>query len=211
MKLYGYWRSSAAWRVRIACALKGLDVTHVPVNLRDGAQHGPDHRARNPMAALPVLELEDGRRLTQSLAILGFLDGEYPDPPLLPADRFQAARARAIALAICCDIHPVQNLRVLQALEARFGADAPARTAWAADFIATGLAGVAALVDEGDHCIGGAISVADLCLVPQLYNARRFGLDVGAWPRLARIEAACLAHPAFARTAPENQPDAPPR
>lgn len=158
---------------------------------------------------MPTLELDDGRVLTQSLAIVEWLDETHPDPPLLPADPFRRARVRAFALALAADVHPLQNLRVLNRLRA-LGLGEEAATGWAADVNRDGLAACERLLagEAGPFCFGSAPTLADICLVPQLGNARRFGVDVSGWPRLLGAEAACRALPAFAEAAPDRQPDA---
>lgn len=214
--LHGYYRSTAAWRVRIALGLKGLSFQQVAHHLRRGEQRAPGYLALNPQGLLPAFETgpEAGGGagavvLTQSLAIIEYLDETHPDPPLLPADPLDRARVRAFALAIACDIHPVQNLRVLARLRA-LGVAEPQVQAWAHDTIADGLAACEALLagQPGPYCFGGAPGLADLCLVPQLFNARRFAVPLDGMARLLRAEAACLALPAFADAAAERQPDA---
>lgn len=209
MKLYGYFRSSAAYRVRIALNLKGIGVTHVPRHLRKGEQQEAVYRALNPQGLVPALVLDDGTTLTQSLAIIEWLEETHPKPPLLPRDPLRRAHVRAFAQAIACDIHPVQNLKVLNRLRAQGFAD-DAVTAWAAWINADGLEACENLVaaEPGPFCFGAAPTLADICLVPQLVNARRFGVDVAAFPRLLAAEAAAMALPAFADAAPERQPDA---
>ncbi len=213
MTLYSYWRSSAAWRVRIALALKALPHDIQPVHLlKDGGQqHQAGYRRLNPQARVPTL-LDGERVLTQSLAIIEYLDECYPEPPLLPATPRERARVRAMAQLVACDIHPVNNLRVLQRLEQQFGADGEAKTQWMHHWMADGFDALEQMLADnpatGDFCEGDHPSLADLCLVPQLYNARRFQLDLGPWPEIRRIESNCLALPAFSDTAPEQQPDA---
>ncbi|MEO8848035.1 MAG: maleylacetoacetate isomerase [Casimicrobiaceae bacterium] len=212
MQLHDYFRSSAAYRVRIALHLKGLDVTHAFVHLRHGAQHSDDYRARNPHGLVPALTLDDGQVLTQSLAIIEYLDETHPQPPLLPREPAQRARVRGIALAIVADIHPLDNLRVLQYLESALHADDAARDAWYAHWVALGLSALETqLADDprtGRFCHGDAATLADCCLVPQLANARRASMDLAPYPTLLRIDAACLALPAFANAAPAMQADA---
>ncbi|WP_269514104.1 maleylacetoacetate isomerase [Brevundimonas subvibrioides] len=208
MILHGYFRSSAAWRVRIALHLKGLTVEHRHQHLRKGEQFSPEYLALNPQGLLPSLILDDGAVLTQSLAICEYLDETCPDPALLPADPLGRARVRAFAQVIACDIHPVQNLRVLKALQAR-GQTQDDTHGWARDVISSGFDALETLVvgQSGPYAFGDTPTLADICLVPQMANARRFGV-VLRWPRLAAIEAACLALPAFAETHPDLQPDA---
>jgi maleylpyruvate isomerase len=208
MILHGYFRSSAAWRVRIALHLKGLTVGNQFQHLRKGEQLSPEYRAVNPQGLVPSLILDDGTVLTQSLAICEYLDEQYPDPALLPSDPVSRARVRAFAQVIACDIHPVQNLRVLKALQAR-GQTPDETQGWARDVISGGFDALETLLagQSGPFAFGETPGLADLCLVPQMANARRFDVPL-RWPRLAAIEAACLALPAFAETHPDRQPDA---
>jgi maleylpyruvate isomerase len=216
MILHGYFRSSAAWRVRIALNLKGLVAEGSFHHLRRGEQRAEPYLELNPQGLVPSLQLDDGAVLTQSLAICEYLEDAHPEPPLLPRDPLERARVRAFALAIACDIHPVQNLKVLNRLGA-LGLDQEARNLWAREVIAEGLAACEALAAKGGagvgggsrgFCFGEGPGLADLCLVPQLYNARRFGVDLSAVPRLLAAEAACAELPAFKAAAPEQQPDA---
>jgi maleylpyruvate isomerase len=209
MRLHGYFRSSAAFRVRIALNLKGLKAEHLSHHLRKNEQRAPDYLAMNPQGLVPTLVTDDGEALTQSLAIVEWLDETHPDPPLLPKDAMARARCRAFAFAIACDIHPVQNLKVLQRLRT-LGIEELDVTAWAAWANAEGLAACERLIaaETEPFCFGAAPTLADLCLVPQLGNARRFGVDVSAFPRLLQAEAACMALAAFRDAAPEKQPDA---
>jgi maleylpyruvate isomerase len=212
LKLFNYWRSSSSWRVRIALAHKGLEYEYVPVHLvkEGGEQHADWFRAMNPAEQVPVLEFEDDfgnvRRLGQSLAILGWLEERYPAPPLLPTDRYQRARARQLAELVNSGIQPLQNLSVIQKLRAL---DQDAKT-WCREAIARGLASYEAIVAEtaGAFSVGDAPSWADACLVPQLYNARRFELDLAPYPTIAQVESNCLERPEFDATRPENMPDA---
>lgn len=212
--LYTYYRSSAAYRVRIALNLKGMPYTAVPVHLvKDGGQHrSAAYRARNPQALVPAFELEDGTVLTQSLAIMEYLDEVQPESALLPADAIGRARVRALAQAIACDLHPVNNLRVLQYLSQQLGISAEQKDAWYRHWVATGLQGLEALLADhpstGRFCHGDTPTLADCCLVPQLYNARRFQCPLDAYPTIQRIAAACETLPAFQQAAPEVQPDA---
>jgi maleylpyruvate isomerase len=209
MKLHGYFRSSAAYRVRIALNLKGLSAAHLAHHLRKGEQRAPAYLAINPQGLVPALENDTGAVLTQSVAIIEWLDETHPNPPLLPNDPLRRARVRAFALAIACDTHPVQNLKVLARLR-ELGLAEEKVGEWAAWVNREGLAACEALVREeaGPFLFGAAPTLADLCLVPQLANARRFGVDVSAYPRLLQAEAAAKALPAFADAAPERQPDA---
>lgn len=209
VRLHGYFRSSASWRVRIALNLKGIEVAQVAHHLRRGDQRRPAYLRLNPQGLVPALELEGGDVLTQSLAIIEWLEETVPEPPLLPADPLARARVRAFALVLVADTHPLQNLRVLNALR-DLGLGEAEVGRWAAEVNATGLAACEALLEgiEGPFCFGARPTLADICLVPQLGNARRFGVDVAAYPRLLAREAACLALPAFAQAAPDRQPDA---
>jgi maleylacetoacetate isomerase len=212
MKLYDYFRSSAAYRVRIALNLKGLGAERSFVHLRKGVQRSAEYLERYPQGLVPALVLDDGELLTQSLAIIEYLDETYPQPPLMPAKPADRARVRAIALAIVADIHPIDNLRVLQYLQKTLQVGDAARDAWYAHWIEVGLAALekqlARDAQTGRYCHGDSPTIADCCLVPQLANARRVALDVTAFPTLARIETACLTLAAFADAAPANQPDA---
>ena len=213
--LHTYWRSSAAWRVRIGLELKALPWTPRAVHLLHdgGRQHAPDYAALNPQQLVPVL-LHGRRAIRQSLAILEYLDETWPEPgPLLPASSRERARVRALALLVACDVHPLNNLRVLQFFERQWNVPQPEREEWVRHWIGDGLDAMEALVagdpSTGEFCHGDLPGLADCCLVPQLYNARRFGMDVARWPVLARIEQACQALPAFQAAAPELQADAP--
>jgi maleylpyruvate isomerase len=208
MILHGYFRSTASWRVRIALGLKGLTADNRFHHLRRGDQRSPAYLAINPQGLLPALETDRGEVLTQSLAICEYLDELHPDPPLLPADPLARAKVRAVAQAIACDIHPVQNLKVLARLRA-FGLEEPTVQGWAADVIEEGLDAVDKLLagQSGRFASGDWPGLADLCLAPQLGNARRFGVEL-RWPRLTDIEAACLELDAFRSAAPGVQPDA---
>ncbi|MCK1409561.1 maleylacetoacetate isomerase [Bradyrhizobium sp. 76] len=209
MKLHGYFRSSAAYRVRIALNLKGLGAEHLPHHLRKGEQCAPAYLAINPQGLVPALENDAGAVLTQSVAIIEWLDETHPNPPLLPKDILQRAKVRAFALAIACDTHPVQNLKVLARLR-ELGLPEEKVQDWAAWVNREGLAACETLIsaEPGPFCFGDAPTLADLCLVPQLANARRFGVDVSAYPRLLEAEAAAKALPPFVNAAPEKQPDA---
>jgi maleylpyruvate isomerase len=208
MKLYGYFRSSASYRVRIALNLKRIEVDHVFRHLRRGEQNTPDYLSLNPQGLVPTLTLDDGRALTQSLAIIEWLEGTFPLPALLPKDTFARAKVRA-SLAIAADIHPLQNLRVLSRVVA-ISKSEEAAAQWAAWVNQEGLAACEKMLscEPGPFCFGPAASLADICLVPQLANARRFGVDVAGFPRLLEAEAAANALPEFAKAAPSQQGDA---
>lgn len=208
MILHGYFRSTASWRVRIALALKGREAVQVAHHLRKGEQRAPEYLALNPQGLLPSLVTDDGAVLTQSLAIIECLDEIAPQPALLPADPVQRAKVRAVAQAVACDIHPVQNLKVLQRLR-DLGLSEDQVTGWAAQTIEEGLDATDKLLADqpGPFAFGDAPTLADLCIVPQLGNARRFGVEV-RWPRLLALEAACLDLPAFQNAVPGKQPDA---
>jgi len=209
MKLHGYFRSSASYRVRIALNLKGLSADHLPRHLRKGEQRDPAYLAINPQGLVPTLQDDAGAILTQSLAIIEWLDETYPEPPLLPKNPLRRAKVRAFAMALACDTHPVQNLKVLARLR-ELGLPEEQVTGWAAWANREGLAACERLIanEPGPFCFGAAPTMADLCLVPQLGNARRFGVDVEAFPRLLKAEAAAKNIKAFSDAAPERQPDA---
>src|SRR6266404_1205828 len=209
MKLHGYFRSSASYRVRIALNLKGLSAEQLPHHLRKGEQRDPAYLKINPQGLVPTLEGDAGAILTQSLAIIEWLDETHPEPPLLPKDPLRRAKVRAFAMALACDTHPVQNLKVLARLR-ELGLPEEQVTDSAAWANREGLAACERLIagEPGPFCFGAAPSMADLCLVPQLGNARRFGVDVDAFPRLLKAEAAAKNIKAFADAAPEKQPDA---
>ena len=209
MNLHGYFRSSASYRVRIALNLKGLSHQHLSHHLRKGEQCAPSYLAINPQGLVPTLEDDAGTVLTQSLAIIEWLDETHPAPPLLPKDPLRRAKVRAFALAIACDTHPVQNLKVLARLR-QLGLPEETVTEWAAWANSEGLAACETLIanEPGPFCFGPSPTIADLCLVPQLANARRFGVDVSVYPRLLKAEAAARETKAFADAAPDKQPDA---
>jgi maleylacetoacetate isomerase len=213
LRLYTYWRSSAAFRVRIALNYKRLEWESVPTHLlRGGGEHlAPAYLAHNPQGLVPTLA--DGEALlTQSLAIIEYLDETRPAPPLLPADPQSRAIVRSMALAIACDVHPLNNLRVLQYLRRELGADEEAVARWIRHWIGQGFTALETWITrhsaDGRHCYGAAVTLADVCLVPQVYNARRFSLDLAPYPRLAAVAAALETLPAFAAARPELQPDA---
>ena len=213
MKLHTYFRSSAAYRVRIALHLKGLDYEAVPVHLvRGGGEHRqPAYLGLNPAGLVPALE-DQGQVLTQSLAIVEYLEETHPQPALLPAAALDRARVRAIAQAIACDIHPVNNLRVLQYLTRELGASEEQKNAWYRHWVGVGLQAVEAMLAgdarTGAFCHGDTPGLADCCLVPQVFNARRFGCELSAMPTVLRIADHCAGLEAFRRAAPEAQPDA---
>ena len=208
MRLFTYWRSTTSYRVRIALNLKGIAFDAVPVNLVAAEQNTAAYRALNPGQGVPTLVLDDGTALVQSMAILDWLDETHPEPPLLPADPLARAQVRAAALTIATDIHPVNNLRVIARLKA-MGHSQDETVAWMNDWMTRGFTAFADLIaPDAAFCFGEAPGLADLCLVPQLYNARRWGCDLTPYPRLTEIEARCLALPAFDAARPENQPDA---
>ena len=209
MILHGYWRSSAAYRVRIGLNLKGLAYEQVGHDLRAGEQHDPAYLAKVPQGLVPALEI-DGRVLTQSLAILEWLDEIYPESPFLPTDPDARAAVRAMALVVAADIHPVNNLRIVNALRDEFGADSHAVVAWMQRWMAVGFDALEVMVGEhgGRFAYGDAPGLADIMLVPQWYNAERYRLDLAPWPRLAATVANMKALPAVAAAAPELQPDA---
>jgi maleylpyruvate isomerase len=208
MKLHGYFRSSASYRVRIALNLKGLRAEHLPHHLRKGEQRDPAYLAINPQGLVPTLQ-DQGIIITQSLAIIEWLEETHPEPPLLPKEPLRRAHVRAFAQVLACDTHPVQNLKVLARLR-QLGLPEEKVTDWAAWANREGLAACEALLahETGRFCFGEAPGMADLCLVPQLANARRFGVDLAAFPRLLKAEAAAKNIKAFADAAPEWQPDA---
>ena len=202
--LYDYFRSSASYRVRIALNLKGLAYDSVPVSLLDNAQRAPEYLRKNPQGLVPAL-LDGEQLLTQSLAICEYLEETYPQPALLPNDAIGRARVRALALSIACDIHPLNNLRVLRRLEAQFAADQAGKDAWYQHWIQSGFEAFEQQIQSthGHYCFGDTVTLADLALVPQVYNARRFNCDLSAYPTMRAIEQRCLALDAFARATPE--------
>ena len=215
LRLYGYWRSSAAYRVRIGINLKGLAYDSAPVHLiRDGGeQHHAEFAQTNPQKLIPVLQHGE-RLIRQSLAILEYIDEVWSDaPPLLPATARGRARVRSLSMMVACDIHPLNNLRVLQYLEREWHAPQPERDEWVRHWIREGFDAFEALLADdpatGTFCEGDQPTIADCCLVPQVYNARRFGVDLTPYSTIQRIEAACLALPAFDAARPERQADAP--
>jgi len=214
LRLFSYWRSSAAYRVRIGLNLKGLPYDIVPVHLLRGGgeQHSAEFRTANPQQLVPVLE-HGQRMLRQSMAILEYLDEVFPQPALLPVVARDRQRVRALAQLVACDVHPLNNLRVLQYFEREWNVPQPERDEWVRHWIREGLDACEEMLADhpstDEFCDGHSPTLADCCLIPQLYNARRFGLDIAKWPTIARIEQACLALPAFDAARPERQPDAP--
>ncbi len=206
MKLYSYYRSSASYRVRIALGLKGLSSDIIPVNLLKAEQKG-DYAQVNPQMLLPSLVLDSGEVLTQSIAIMEYLDEVHPSPALLPLDAVSRAKARAMALAVACDIAPLGNSGTMSYLGEALGVSEAQKTAWIRHWITKGLLALEALV-QGDFCAGDAPGMADCCLVPQLYNARRFGCDMHLFPKLVAIDARCAGLAAFAAAHPDKQVDA---
>ena len=212
MILYGHAMSSASYRVRIALALKGLQVASVLLDLRAGEQRREAFLQINPQGLVPALVLDDGAVLTQSVAIIEYLDEAHPQPPLLPRTPLQRARVRALSQTITCDVHPLNNLRVLQYLETELARDKAARDHWYRHWVQLGFAALETrLVRDGAtgrFCHGDSPSMADVCLVPQVFNARRFAVDLGAYPRIVEIDAACRELPEFQGAAPDRQAQA---
>jgi maleylacetoacetate isomerase/maleylpyruvate isomerase len=211
VKLYTYFRSSAAFRVRIALNLKGLAYQPVFVHLARGEHRKPDYSSVNAQALLPTLELDDGTRLSQSLAIMEYLEEQHPRPPLLPGDALDKARVRALADLVACEIHPLNNLRVLQHLKRALGQNEDQVNAWYRHWIADGLAKFEAELARGKNskfCYGDAPTIADCCLVPQIFNAKRYNCELGAYPTTVRVFEQCMKLDAFDRAQPSKQPDA---
>ena len=211
MKLHGYWRSSTSYRVRIALALKGVDVEHVAVNLREGAQSGAAHRSRNPQGFVPVLELEDGTELTQSLAIMDYLDATFREPSLMPGDAILRSKILSASLIIASDVSPIQNLSVLKYLRSEYGQGDSGVTNFVQHWITRGFEALEQTASETDtpFLLTERPMFFECCLVPQIYNARRYDVDMAAFPRLSEIDARCRKLSAFQQAAPENQHDAP--
>ena len=210
MKLYSYFRSSAAYRVRIALNLKGLpyEMDFVHLTKDGGRQHSAEFNAINPAKLVPALRLDSGDVLTQSLAIIDYLDETHPQPPLLPVDPVQRAKVRAVALTIACDIHPIDNLRVLQYLKRTLKHEQSDIDAWYHHWIIQGFNAIEAAIAPEPYCFGAQVTLADICLVPQVFNARRLNVPLEAFPKIVAVESACLKLAAFDKARPENQPDA---
>jgi len=204
--LYDYFRSSASYRVRIALNLKGIDYEQRSISLTQGAQQDAAYRALNPQGLVPILEI-DGHRLTQSLAICNYLNSIVPDPPFMPVDAADRAHVLALALAVACDIHPLNNLRVLKYLQSTFGVDDAAKDLWYRHWIEEGLGALEEMArpHAGAFLFGDAPTVADICLVPQLYNARRFSVPLNDYPTLRRADETASSHAAFAAAHPDRQ------
>ena len=211
LKLHNFFRSSTSTRLRIALNLKGLDYTYVPYVLRNGETRTPEYLEKNPQGLVPTLELADGSFLTQSLAIIEWLDETHPSPALLPGDAGARARVRAIAFMIACEIHPLNNLRVLFRLSEQFGADEAAQKAWFTHWVTTTFDAVETMLAGGrarQCCHGDSPTLADICLYAQVWNNRRFDIPLNGWPTIERIFAHLDTIPAFANAAPPRQPDA---
>jgi maleylpyruvate isomerase len=212
MQLYSFFRSGTSHRLRIALELKGLNPDYLPVDLRVDEQTRPPYQQINPQGLVPALTLDDGRTLIQSPAIIEWLEERHPEPPLLPRDPEARAQVRALAAIVGCDVHPINNRRILQYLRRHMGADEAAINAWCGTWITAGFDAIEALLASdprrGAFCFGAAPTLADVYLVPQVESARRFGVDLARWPLITAVDQACAALPAFARAAPMAQPDA---
>jgi maleylacetoacetate isomerase len=210
VKLYSYFRSSAAFRVRIALNLKGLAYDTVPIHLtKDGGKHKTaDYRAVNPQMRVPALTLSSGETLVQSLAIIEYLDEAYPNPPLLPADAIARAQVRAVSQIIACDIHPLNNTAALNYLKNQLKHDQAAADSWYTSWVVAGFEAIEAMIRPGPYAFGSEVTVADLCLVPQVFNAKRFKIPLERFPKIVAADAACAMLPAFDKARPQNQPDA---
>ncbi len=210
MKLYTYFRSSAAYRVRIVLNLKDLVSETIPIHLRKegGIHRKPEYRTLNPQMRVPALKLDSGDVLTQSLAIIEYLDEIHPQPPLLPHDPVARAKVRALAQLIACDIHPLNNLAPLLYLKNELGHDQASIDAWYHHWIAEGFAALESMMGTGRYSFGNAVTLADVCLVPQVYNARRMNVPLDRFPKIVAADTACAELAAFEKARPENQPDA---
>jgi maleylacetoacetate isomerase len=210
VKLYSYFRSSAAFRVRIALNIKSVAYEIIPIHLRkDGGRHRTeDYRAINPQMRVPSLKLQTGEIIVQSLAIIGYLNEIYPQPPLLPIDAIERAQARAVSQVIACDIHPLNNLGTLQYLKNTMGQDQSAIDAWYHHWVISGFDAVEKMIKPGPYAFGSLPGLADICLIPQVYNARLLKVPLDAFPKILAVNEACLKLEAFEKARPENQPDA---
>ena len=210
LKLYSYFRSSAAYRVRIALNLKGLDYDILPVHLTKGGgeQRRPEFKSINPQMRVPALGIADGQVLTQSLAIIEYLEETHPEPTLLPGDAVERAKIRAIAQAIACDIHPLNNLIVLQYLKRTLHQEQPTIDSWYVHWIVSGFEAIETMLAPGPYALGAQVTLADVCLVPQVANARRYNVPLERFPQIVAVDAACQKLPAFERARPDQQPDA---
>ena len=208
MKLYSFFRSSAAYRARIALSLKGIPYETAAIHLTRGDQRSSGYREVNPQGRVPALELDDGTVITQSLAIIDYLEVTHPEPPLYPRDPVMRARALAVALTVTADIHGVASMLAVAYLRDRLGQDEKATSGWLAHWYAEGFRAVEKLIKGNAYCFGNAPTVADVCLVPQVFNARRFNLDLSAFPKIVAVDAHLTALPAFAKAHPSVQPDA---
>jgi len=208
MKLYTFPTSSAAYRARIALNLKGLAYETVTVHLRDGEQFGERYRGINPQQRVPALELDDGTVLLQSVAIIEYLDLAHPEPPLIPDDPVERARVLAVALMVACDIHPLNNTSVLDYLRENVARDEAAVDAWYSHWVRTGFAAIEQLIEAPAYCFGAEPTIADICLVPQVFNARRYNVEIVDFPKILAVDAVATANPAFAGAHPSVQPGA---
>lgn len=209
MKLYSYFRSSAAYRVRIALNLKNVAYETIPIHLvKDGGHNKrPEYQAVNPQMRVPALRLDTGEVLIQSLAIIEYLDETHPDPPLLPVDAIARAKVRALSQVIACDIHPLNNTSPLRYLKRSLGHEQADIDAWYHHWILDGFPAVEAMIQSEPYAFGANVTIADLCLIPQIYNARRLKVPLDSFPKILAVEQACLKLPAFDKARPENQPD----
>jgi maleylpyruvate isomerase len=209
MKLFSYWRSSAAYRVRIALNIKGLDAEYAPINLLKNEHRNDAYLALNPAGLVPALQLDDGRYLNQSTAIIGWLDTEYPDPPLLPHDNYERARTLAMVNTVACEIHPINNMGVLNYLRKEYAADEEKIKQWMHHWLDRGFGTLEAEIAATPYCMGDTVTMADLLLVPMVYNALRFSYPIEQrQPKVYATWQACNELPAFIDARPENQPDA---
>jgi maleylacetoacetate isomerase len=210
VKLFSYFRSSAAYRVRIALNLKSVPCEMISIHLvKDGGRNrSPEYRAINPQMRVPALALPSGEVLTQSLAIINYLDKRHPEPPLLPGDPLHRAKVEAFAQTIACDIHPLNNIGPLRYLKQKLGQEQSAIDAWYHHWVLEGFEALEQMIRPGPYCFGAEVTLADICLVPQVYNARRLKVPLDAFPKIVSVDAECMKLPAFDKARPENQPDA---